>query len=276
MREQGSSEPEPGPSRGPQPTIATDTLILRPWQESDALQLVKAFADPDIREWHTLQLDNEDAAARWMGRWREKWEQGTAAGWAITTPSDPETILGQVAFRALYLDEGMAEVSYWVIPDYRGEGIAARATHALSEWAFEHLGLYRLEIVHSVRNRRSCRVALKAGFTPEGIKRSLQRYEQGGFHDMHLHARVRPAETPARAWDRALLGIVSHVRLWTTTSILSAASALLALIYPYAALIPLVTVTGVLVLRITMVNLPSRHLRPRPVEAGAHHFIEQH
>src|SRR4051812_34575862 len=132
MREQGSSDPHPEPSRGPQPTIAADALILRPWQESDALQLMKAFADPDIREWHMLQLDNEDAAARWMGRWRETWDQGTAAGWAITTRSDPETILGQVAFRALYLDDGMAEVSYWVIPDYRGEGIAARATHALS------------------------------------------------------------------------------------------------------------------------------------------------
>jgi ribosomal-protein-alanine N-acetyltransferase len=272
MREQGSSEREPGPSRGLQPTIAANALILRPWQDSDALQLMKAFADPDIREWHQLQLENEneneDAAARWMGRWHEKWELGTAAGWAITTVSNPETILGQVAFRALYLDEGMAEVSYWVIPDYRGEGIAARATHALSEWAFEHLGLYRLEIVHSVRNRRSCRAALKAGFTPEGIKRSLQRYEHG--------ARVRPAETPAQAWDRALLGIVSHVRLWTTASVLSAASALLALVYPYAALIPLVTVTGVLVLRVTMVDLPSRRFRPRPVEAGSHHFINQH
>jgi hypothetical protein len=169
----------------------------------------------------------------------------------------------------------MAEISYWVLPDYRGEGIAAQATHALSEWGFDKLGLYRLEIAHSVRNRRSCNVARKAGFKPEGIKESLQRYEQGGFHDMHLHVRVRRAETPARAWDRAALGIVSHVRLWTAALLISATSALLALVYRYAAVIPLVIIAGVLVLRVNLVYWPSRKLfRARPLRAGSRQVLK--
>jgi ribosomal-protein-alanine N-acetyltransferase len=275
MRDDGSSDSEQGPL-GEQPRIATGTLTLRPWQESDALQVMKAFSDPDIREWHMIQLDDKGRAEKWIEQWHEKWRLGTAAAWAITDSSAPENVRGQVAFRALYLDDGMAEISYWVLPDYRGEGIAAQATHALSEWGFRQLGLYRLEIAHSVRNRRSCNVARKAGFQPEGIKRSLQRYEQGGFHDMHLHARVQPAETPARAWDRAALGIVSHVRLWTAALLISATSALLALVYRYAAVIPLVIIAGVLVLRVNLVYWPSRkHFRARPMRTESRQALKQ-
>jgi hypothetical protein len=130
--------------------------------------------------------------------------------------------------------------------------------------------------VHSVRNHRSCRVAKDAGFSVEGIKRSLQRYEQGGFHDMHLHARVRPAETPARAWDRALLGLVSHTRLWTAASLLSAACALLALVFRYAALLPLAMVAAVLLMRVNHSYRPfRRRSRFRPVEAGPHRFLQR-
>jgi RimJ/RimL family protein N-acetyltransferase len=270
----GSSDSEPGPF-GCQPEVPAGALTLRPWREADALQVIKAFTDPDIRGWHMIQLDDERRAENWIEQWHGKWRLGTAGAWAITDTSTPETVRGQVAFRALYLDDGIAEISYWVLPDYRGEGIAAQATHALSEWGFRHLGLYRLEIAHSVRNRRSCNVARKAGFKPEGIKESLQRYEQGGFHDMHLHVRVRQAETPARAWDRAALGIVSHGRLWTAASVISATSALLALVYRYAAVIPLVIIAGVLVLRVNLVYWPSRKLfRGRPLHAESRQVLK--
>jgi ribosomal-protein-alanine N-acetyltransferase len=251
-----------------QPEIPAGRLTLRPWEPADVLQVVKAFGDPEIREWHGLALETEEAARQWMACWDERWRARTGAGWAIAQTADPEKVLGQVAFRALYLDAGMAECSYWVIPDYRGGGIAPEATRALSDWAFKELGLYRLEIVHSVRNRRSCRVALKAGFTPEGIKRSLQWYEHGGVHDMHLHARVRPAETRARPWDRALLGIVSNATLWTSASLVSAGSALLASVHRLAAVVPLVGVAAVLLLRELVVDRPLRKHQRRLADAG--------
>jgi hypothetical protein len=124
---------------------------------------------------------------------------GAGAGWAISLQSDREHVIGQVALRTLYLKEGLAECSYWVGPDYRGGGVAPQGTRALCTWAFNELHLHRLELVHSVRNRRSCRVALKAGFEPEGIERSLHPYWDGR-HDMHLHARVKPAEARATLW----------------------------------------------------------------------------
>ncbi|MBW8820072.1 MAG: GNAT family N-acetyltransferase, partial [Streptomyces sp.] len=72
----------------------------------------------------------------------------------------------------------------------RGRGVAARATVVLSRWALDDIGFNRLELMHAVRNEASCRVATKTGFVLEGTKRSAVLHPDG-WHDMHLHARVR-------------------------------------------------------------------------------------
>ena len=95
-----------------------------------------------------------------------------------------------MAFRSLYLADGLAELSCWVMPNARHRHLATEATRALTEWAFDTLGLVRLEIVHSTQNSSSCSVALRAGFRKEGVLRHLQRHADG-FHDMCLHSRIK-------------------------------------------------------------------------------------
>ena len=63
---------------------------------------------------------------------------------------------------------------------------------AVSRWAFEGLGLHRLDLLHSVRNDPSCGVATRAGFDYEGILKSYLLHVDG-WHDMHLHALINSA-----------------------------------------------------------------------------------
>jgi RimJ/RimL family protein N-acetyltransferase len=176
-----------------QPEIAGSGLLLRPWTATDAPQLLAAFADDEKQRWHLLSLDSEAEAVDWMAGWTARWQHEAGASWAVTSGADSSAVLGQVAFRSLYLADGLAEVSYWVVPGHRRRRIGTTALHVLAGWAFDDLGLVRLELVHSVRNLPSCRTALRAGFRAEGTKRMLQRH-QDGFHDMHLHSRVRGDE----------------------------------------------------------------------------------
>ena len=74
------------------------------------------------------------------------------------------------------LDEGCAEVGYWVGADARGRGVATAATRLAGHWAFEAVPeLARLQLRAAVENVASNRVAEKAGFTREGVLRA-QRY----------------------------------------------------------------------------------------------------
>lgn len=109
--------------------------------------------------------------------------------WAVADAAD-DRLLGRIALRDVVLDDGVAEIAYWTTAKARGQGVAARATRTLSRWALDEIGFQRLELLHAVANGASCRVATKAGFTVEGTKRSAVLHPDG-WHDMHLHARVR-------------------------------------------------------------------------------------
>jgi RimJ/RimL family protein N-acetyltransferase len=173
-------------SRAAQPTLRAGELILRPWADADAAALISAFADPAIQRWHARTVEDPAEALGMIAGYNQAWRSETAAHWAITGPE----VLGRVALRCIDLDEGEAEIAYWVTAAARGRGAAARAAIALAAWALTDLGLHRLDLQHAVANTASCRVAQKAGFAYEGIRRSAALHADG-WHDMHLHARIQ-------------------------------------------------------------------------------------
>jgi RimJ/RimL family protein N-acetyltransferase len=176
-----------GLARLAQPVLAGDGFVLRPWRASDAGVVAAAYADPGIQLWHARSLTRAEAAA-WVAQWPGRWHSETGAGWAVADDAG-SAVLGQISLRTIDLADGIAEISYWVLPAARGRNVAARALTVLGEWAFGVLGLHRIEVQHSTRNVASCRVAGRAGYPVEGTKRS-QALHADGWHDMHLHARI--------------------------------------------------------------------------------------
>jgi RimJ/RimL family protein N-acetyltransferase len=171
-----------------QPRLAIDDLLLRPWRQSDAAAVRTAYACPDIQRWHVRRFDTDVEAAEWIGQWADRWDAETAASWAVV--DDEDQPLGQVGLRNVSLAEACADVSYWVVPDARGRGVATRSVAALSSWAFEVIGFNRLSIHHSARNVGSCRVAERGGYRLEGVQRQAIKHADG-WHDWHLHGRLR-------------------------------------------------------------------------------------
>ncbi|TCC00275.1 N-acetyltransferase [Micromonospora zingiberis] len=178
----------------PQPDINGAGLRLRPWQPTDRPAVLAAYADPAIQRWHCRTM-NDDEAHTWLTTWTHRWHAETGAGWAIT---DPTGVLGQINLRRLDLADGIAEVSYWVLPAARGHHVATRALTTLTTWCFT-TGLHRLELNHSTANPASCRVAQHAGYPAEGTARR-EGHHADGWHDTHRHARLRtdPPPTPHR------------------------------------------------------------------------------
>lgn len=172
-------------ARRPQPDIDAGDLRLRPWQPDDRPAVLAGYADPAIRRWHCRSMTDGEARD-WIDSWPHRWRQETGAGWAVT---DPSGVVGQISLRHLDLAEGVAEVSYWVLPVARGRGVAPRALAAMTAWSLAELGLHRVWLRHSTRNPASCRVAERAGFAAEGTNRGAA-WHADGWHDMHVHARV--------------------------------------------------------------------------------------
>jgi RimJ/RimL family protein N-acetyltransferase len=63
---------------------------------------------------------------------------------------------------------GCGEASYWTFAPFRGRGYATRATRLLAAWAFDELGVERVELHVEPDNLASCRVAEGASFRTTG------------------------------------------------------------------------------------------------------------
>jgi RimJ/RimL family protein N-acetyltransferase len=169
-----------------QPEIAGDGVVLRPWRATDLEAVRAGYGDPAIQQWHARSMDENEARA-WIEHWPGRWQTESGAGWAVTR--DGGAALGQISLSRLDLHNGAGSVSYWMLPEARGAGVAHRALQALAGWVFGRLGLHRLQASHSTANPASCRVAEKAGFAAEGIQRD-EGWHADGWHDMHVHARL--------------------------------------------------------------------------------------
>ena len=70
-----------------------------------------------------------------------------------------------------------AEIGYWLGKPFWGQGIATAAVRVLTDYAFESLGLIRIEAHIFARNHASARVLEKAGYQREGLLRKASMKE---------------------------------------------------------------------------------------------------
>jgi RimJ/RimL family protein N-acetyltransferase len=146
--------------------------------------------------WLVRHVADANQAAIQIRELREAWEAGTryalaivehpdAAGSGDADRLDP---IGSVSIRRLDKQFDVAEVGYWVAASARGRSIAPRAVQAALDWAVElwrREPLRRFELLHTVGNEASCRVAQKLGFElAEELPPTVKWPEPG-----HLHVR---------------------------------------------------------------------------------------
>lgn len=160
--------------------VRGEGVVLRPWRLDDVPAVTAACQDREI--------------ARWLAFVPEPYTEEDARFYiqdCIGAPddrkpfaiTDAETgqVIGSIDMRINRMQTG--HVGYWLAAEARGRGVTAAALLALSRWAFEELGLGRVELVTDPDNVASQRVAEKAGFTREGVLRSILVDRDGSRRD---------------------------------------------------------------------------------------------
>ena len=181
-------------------TVTVDGIELRLWTADDVDDLMSACNDPEIARWLPLipHPYTEEAARWWVEEGaRQAWREGGAA-FCIVFPGT-QKILGGIGINTVQPGRHQAEVGYWIAPWARDQGVATRATRAISRWAFDS-GIHRLELLAAKENWVSQRVAMAAGFTREGVRREGGPARDGGRQDLVCFVRLAtdPGEPIAR------------------------------------------------------------------------------
>lgn len=163
-------------------------LLLRPFYLTDSEQLYCAVKESikELKPWMSWATDEytERTAREYITIARARWEEHTFYGFAIRRGDD---FLGACTLSSIHPIYHFCNLGYWVRTSCRGQGIAGRAAKLTARFAFEHLGLIRVEIVIVVENHASLRVAQKIGAHDEGIL--LNRMVVGtSIYDAHMYS----------------------------------------------------------------------------------------
>jgi RimJ/RimL family protein N-acetyltransferase len=158
----------------PDPPLADGVVALRQWDERDVPTLVECIdGDDEIARWMDAipQPYGDSEARAWVAQAASFWHAGTSAPFAVT---DAKTgrVLGGVGFTWVG-EERVGEIGYWLRADVRGQGLMTRAVKLVARWSFAELDCERLQLRADTDNAGSQRVAEKAGFTREGVLRSV-------------------------------------------------------------------------------------------------------
>ena len=124
------------------------------------------------------------ARGLWCGR-----RDGTTEGFAVL--DDDGRLLGLALVPSIDREASQAELGYMVAPSARGRGVATAILTELTEWAFAQ-GMQRCELIISVGNTGSERVAARVGYVREGTLRSIH-LKQGKREDVTIWSRL-PAD----------------------------------------------------------------------------------
>ncbi|HTF12033.1 MAG TPA: GNAT family N-acetyltransferase [Asanoa sp.] len=171
-------------------TIETPNARLRLVRDDDAADIESACNDAETRRFlpSLPQPYTRDDALRFV---RDGATEAWATGGGSYAIADPATdrMLGTIGVHHVDTDRAQGEIGYWVAPWARGKRVATAATKAVAAHAFAD-GFDRLEVLTAWENPKSIRVALAAGFQPEGARRGAVRNADGSRREVAVFARL--------------------------------------------------------------------------------------
>ncbi|MEL6772133.1 MAG: GNAT family N-acetyltransferase [Bacteroidota bacterium] len=135
-------------------------LTVEPVAQQHAPAIQRLAADARVAA--TTRLPHpypEDGAAAFVAEATEAWAAGTDFAFAITVD---DVCVGTCTLKQVR--DGEAELGYWVGVPHWGHGYASRAARLVVTYAFEQLGLGRVEAHVLEGNPASGRVLEKLGF----------------------------------------------------------------------------------------------------------------
>ena len=157
----------------PDDGISDGAVMLRVPTAADIDGMMHALADPELREAGNLP----DLSRAEMEATIPLLPALMASGRLLPLTALDATsgaAVGGGTLHHLDAERAIVEIGYWLLPHARGRGTATRIARMLAEHAFG-LGVRRVAAYVNVGNVASERVLRRAGFTREGVVRSMPK-----------------------------------------------------------------------------------------------------
>jgi ribosomal-protein-alanine N-acetyltransferase len=156
------------------PTLRTARLTLRPLTDADVAEVFAVFSDPVVvRYWDGPLMTSHQDARQYIDQIHDGFRRRDFFQWGIAD-SSTSTVVGTCTLAHVSPIHQRCEIGFALRQTYWGKGLGAEAVAAVIDFAFETVGMHRIEADVDPRNDRSLHLLERFGFEREGLL--LERY----------------------------------------------------------------------------------------------------
>ncbi|MHC4837236.1 MAG: GNAT family N-acetyltransferase [Planctomycetota bacterium] len=164
------------------PTVPGPRLDLRWIEEHEVDGLFAVFSDPEVvRYWSTPAMRERREAEEYLASIHRHFAAGDLFQWGVQLHGETD-IVGTTTLYRIDLDHRRAEVGIALGSRAWGKGFGREVLRLLIGFAFDELGLHRLEADVDPGNARSLALFEGEGFRREGLLRE-RWHLKGKVHD---------------------------------------------------------------------------------------------
>lgn len=179
------------------PELTGPRLRLRALAERDVDALFALHSDPDVmRYWSYPAWTGREQAVAHIARLAHERETTETYPW-VATPRDGNDAIGTCSLFGIHREHLRGVIGYALRPSFWGRGYAGEMLRLALDFAFDTLGLNRIEVDIDPLNLASCKLVERAGFRREGFLRERWRVG-GGVQDTALYGLLRKDYAPTR------------------------------------------------------------------------------
>jgi ribosomal-protein-alanine N-acetyltransferase len=172
------------------PTLKTDNLLLRQIVDADISSIYEGLSHPEVVKYYGVSFSSLLATQEQMKWFKELEEHKTGIWWAITDLANKK-FYGAIGFNNHDQMHRKAEIGFWLLPMYWGNGIMKKAIDLVCSYAFNSLKIHRIEALVETGNENSKRILNKSEFKYEGTLVDFE-IKNGNFINLDSYAKFHP------------------------------------------------------------------------------------
>lgn len=192
------------------PVLTSRQVRLRELRLSDAASLLAMLTTEEVSRFISPPPTTVEGFERFIAWTQRQRAAGSYVCFAVTVAGS-DAAIGIFQLRELEKGFATAEWGFAIGSPYWGTGVFVEGARLTMAFAFERLGVHRLEARAAVRNGRGNAALLKVGAVPEAVLRQ-SFFRNGEYLDQTLYAIVED-DWRARApevWHRPALVETVH------------------------------------------------------------------
>lgn len=175
------------------PDIRTNRFLLRRFSDDDLENVYRGLSHPDVIRYYGVSYHSLEETKEQMKFFADLEANGTGQWFAVCS-QDNQTFYGAGGLNGLSREHKKAEIGFWLLPEFQGQGIMTEVLPVICDYGFTKLDLHRIEGLVESDNTACKRAMAKLSFEHEGTMRDCE-IKNGRFISLDIFAMLRPGQS---------------------------------------------------------------------------------